>query len=191
MRSKDIGVWYNILVSISRFAVITNALVIAFTSNFIDRLFYSIIESQDGSLTGFNLFTLSPFKISDFSNTTRPEHPFPNVNLTSPLVSALPTLSSASTPVCYYRDYRDSSYDRTSTWFHLMLAKVVFVLAFEHIVYFIRDGIAWLVPDVPSDVRINIRREVYLGRKALYDRELEQSKELRRRRTVDEAEEGE
>ena len=44
MRSRDIGVWYNILISISRFAVITNALVIAFTSNFIERIFYALTQ---------------------------------------------------------------------------------------------------------------------------------------------------
>ena len=32
-------------------------------------------------------------------------------------------------------------------------SKVVFVLAFERIVYFLRDLFAWLVPDVPEDVR--------------------------------------
>ena len=66
-----------------------------------------------------------------------------------------------------------------------MLAKVVFVLAFEHVVYFLRDFVQWVVPDTPQQVRINVRKELYLGKKALYDRELEQSKQLRRRRTVE------
>ena len=67
-----------------------------------------------------------------------------------------------------------------------MLAKVVFVLAFEHVVYFLRDAVAWIVPDTPAAVRINVRREAYLGKKALYDRELAQNKELRRRKTLEE-----
>ena len=72
-----------------------------------------------------------------------------------------------------------------------MLAKVVFVLAFEHVVYFVRDAVAWVVPDTPSDVRINMRREAYLGKKALYARELARDKELRRRKTMEEKEEKE
>ena len=72
----------------------------------------------------------------------------------------------------------------------LFSPSVVFVLAFEHIVYFIRDAIAWLVPDEPAQVRINIRRETYLGKRALYDRELAQTRELRRRKTIEEKEGG-
>jgi len=188
MRAKDIGVWTNILGSISRFAVITNALVIAFTSNFIERIFYALARSPDGSLHGFNNFTLSRFNTSDFTDVTRPKSPenFVSCSYSSSSAAAAANSSAAAPSVCFYRDFRDSSYSRTATWFHIMLAKVVFVLVFEHVVYFARDLVIWLVPDVPSQVRVNVRREAYLGKKALYDKELERTKELRRRKTVEE-----
>ncbi|XP_022255251.1 anoctamin-1-like [Limulus polyphemus] len=43
------------------------ALIIAFTSSFIDQIFYSVLISPDGSLNGFLNFTLSDFNVSDFS----------------------------------------------------------------------------------------------------------------------------
>ena len=73
--------------------------------------------------------------------------------------------------VCYYRDYRSdsaSSYEATSIWYQVMLARVVFVIVFEHVVFLTRDCLAWIVPDVPKHVATNIKRETYLGKKALY-----------------------
>ncbi|XP_076344104.1 anoctamin-1-like isoform X2 [Tachypleus tridentatus] len=64
---KNIGIWYRILDSLGKFSVNTNALIIAFTSSFIDQIFYSVFISSDGSLNGFLNFTLSDFNVSDFS----------------------------------------------------------------------------------------------------------------------------
>ncbi|XP_076335634.1 anoctamin-1-like isoform X3 [Tachypleus tridentatus] len=66
-RVKNIGIWYRILNSVGKISVITNALIIAFTSSFIDKIFYTHFISPDGSLNGFLTFTLSDFNISDFS----------------------------------------------------------------------------------------------------------------------------
>lgn len=49
-RVKNIGVWYRILVSIAKISVITNAIIIAFTSDFIPRLMY--YWENNGSMTG-------------------------------------------------------------------------------------------------------------------------------------------
>jgi hypothetical protein len=58
-----------------------------------------------------------------------------------------------------------------------MLAKVAFILIFEHVVYFTRDLLAWAVPDVPHSVLLNMKREAHLGRKALYGQELADNRE--------------
>ncbi|XP_076341960.1 anoctamin-4-like isoform X3 [Tachypleus tridentatus] len=65
-RVKNIGIWYRILNSVGKISVITNALIIAFTSSFIEETFYKVFISPDGSLNGFLNFTLSDFNISDF-----------------------------------------------------------------------------------------------------------------------------
>ena len=41
IRVKDIGPWYAILSFVIKIAVLTNALVIAFTTTFVDKLVYS------------------------------------------------------------------------------------------------------------------------------------------------------
>lgn len=51
-RVRDIGVWYRILDSIGKLSVITNGLIIAFTSEFIPRLVYQFYSSKDGTLQG-------------------------------------------------------------------------------------------------------------------------------------------
>uniref|UniRef100_A0A671RNY4 Anoctamin n=1 Tax=Sinocyclocheilus anshuiensis TaxID=1608454 RepID=A0A671RNY4_9TELE len=55
-RAQDIGIWLTILKFISYLAVISNAFLIAFTSDFLPRLFYCYTT---GSMKGYVNFTLS------------------------------------------------------------------------------------------------------------------------------------
>ncbi|CAB1339612.1 unnamed protein product [Coregonus sp. 'balchen'] len=71
-RAKDIGIWYNLLRGLSKVAVIVNAFVISFTSDFIPRLVYQYMYSPDGSMHGFVNHTLSYFnnyRETPWSNT--------------------------------------------------------------------------------------------------------------------------
>ncbi|KAK6294743.1 hypothetical protein J4Q44_G00355730 [Coregonus suidteri] len=84
-RAKDIvkflhtlnstGIWYNLLRGLSKVAVIVNAFVISFTSDFIPRLVYQYMYSPDGSMHGFVNHTLSYFNVSDFQPGTAPLQP--------------------------------------------------------------------------------------------------------------------
>ena len=49
-------------------------MIIAFTSDFIPRLIYTLKYSPDHSLQGYVNYTLSYFNTADFSNITRPQH---------------------------------------------------------------------------------------------------------------------
>jgi len=71
-RVKNIGVWYGILDTISRIAVISNALIIAFTSNFVPKVMYFLLHDQAQDGRDFFEHTLVSFNISDFHNETRP-----------------------------------------------------------------------------------------------------------------------
>ncbi|PIO52738.1 hypothetical protein TELCIR_25954, partial [Teladorsagia circumcincta] len=73
--AKNIGVWLSILDMISKFTVLINALVIAFTSDFIPKTMYYIANS---SMIGYVNSSLSYFdatefemKSSQFSNVTQ------------------------------------------------------------------------------------------------------------------------
>uniref|UniRef100_A0A8C5NEJ9 Anoctamin n=1 Tax=Gouania willdenowi TaxID=441366 RepID=A0A8C5NEJ9_GOUWI len=65
-RAQDIGIWYNILRGVAKVAVIINAFVISFTSDFIPRMVYQYMYSPDGSMHGFVNHTLSYFNTSHF-----------------------------------------------------------------------------------------------------------------------------
>ena len=46
---NNVGIWHDIMVGLARIAVITNAFLIAVTSDFIPRLVYTTYYSQTGS----------------------------------------------------------------------------------------------------------------------------------------------
>uniref|UniRef100_G1SRP3 Anoctamin n=1 Tax=Oryctolagus cuniculus TaxID=9986 RepID=G1SRP3_RABIT len=74
VRTKDIGIWFDILSGIGKFSVIINAFVIAVTSDFIPRLVYQYSYSHNGTLHGFVNHTLSFFNVSQLKEGTQPEN---------------------------------------------------------------------------------------------------------------------
>jgi hypothetical protein len=62
-KAKDTGIWLSILSAISKLGVISNGLIIAFTSDFIPRLVYRLLDysenKQISTLHGYVNFTLS------------------------------------------------------------------------------------------------------------------------------------
>lgn len=57
-RAQSIGIWLPIISAVSKVGVITNAFIIAFTSDFIPRFVYQFFYNG-GSLRGYTEFTLS------------------------------------------------------------------------------------------------------------------------------------
>ncbi|XP_056429958.1 anoctamin-6 isoform X2 [Hyla sarda] len=81
-KAQHIGAWQPIMQGIAILAVVTNAMIIAFTSDMIPRLVYywSFSVPPYGSHTsstmqGYINNTLSVFSISDFKNESRPVSP--------------------------------------------------------------------------------------------------------------------
>uniref|UniRef100_A0AAY4D0S3 Anoctamin n=1 Tax=Denticeps clupeoides TaxID=299321 RepID=A0AAY4D0S3_9TELE len=76
-KAQDIGAWQAILQGVAILAVVTNAAIIAFTSDMIPRLVYywstSMALSTNHTMEGYINNTLSVFKISDFTNFSMPE----------------------------------------------------------------------------------------------------------------------
>nr|XP_022325216.1 anoctamin-4-like isoform X1 [Crassostrea virginica]XP_022325218.1 anoctamin-4-like isoform X1 [Crassostrea virginica]XP_022325219.1 anoctamin-4-like isoform X1 [Crassostrea virginica] len=65
----------------------------------------------------------------------------------------------------------------TSSWAYSFdtATKLTIVLGFEHIVFALKFLIAYLIPDVPRDVRLSIRREKYQVAKILEDAKYEEA----------------
>lgn len=68
-RAQDIGVWFTILDALAHLAVISNAFLIAFTSEFLPRLLYKF--QYDWDLKGYTNFTLATAPNGTLSITCR------------------------------------------------------------------------------------------------------------------------
>uniref|UniRef100_A0A8C5APD9 Anoctamin n=1 Tax=Gadus morhua TaxID=8049 RepID=A0A8C5APD9_GADMO len=152
VRAKDIGIWYNLLRGLSKVAVIVNAFVISFTSDFIPRLVYQYMYSPDGSMHGFVNHTLSVFNTSDFQTGTAPLDP---------------EILGYKVPLCRYKDYREppgssSSYEFTKEFWAILAARLAFVILFQNVVMLMSDFIDWLIPDIPKDISLQIHKEKIL-----------------------------
>ncbi|EZA51402.1 Anoctamin-1 [Ooceraea biroi] len=150
-RVRDIGIWYRILDSISKLSVITNAFIIAFTSNFIPRLVYRITLSDNYSLEGFLEHSLARFNTSDLKNGTQP----------------MTSLGQSPVEVCRYPDYREPpdsphKYEYTTMFWHILAAKLAFIVVFENIVALVMILVRWCIPDMSPKLRDTIRREAYI-----------------------------
>ncbi|CAF3378318.1 unnamed protein product [Rotaria sp. Silwood1] len=146
-KAANIGIWTDILSGISYLAVLTNAAVIAWTSEFIPKLAYQIIEGKGTSLDGYVNWTLSSFPISDYNKTGTMNQHIPS-NLT----------------YCRYRDFRESTgpnYDYTSLYWHVIAARLAFMIIFENVIYLIVYLVQLIIPDVSSQVQEGIDRQRY------------------------------
>lgn len=50
------------------------------------------------------------------------------------------------------------------------------VVLLQHVVFMVKFFVAWLIPDVPSDVKARIKRERYLVQEHLHNYEVERLK---------------
>uniref|UniRef100_A0AAY4BCP9 Anoctamin n=1 Tax=Denticeps clupeoides TaxID=299321 RepID=A0AAY4BCP9_9TELE len=139
-RAQNIGVWFIILEALSHLSVIVNAFLIAFTSDFLPRLLYQYRYNQE--LHGYVNFTLA--------------YSPPGYNLTSHTV-------------CRYKAFRDENGNYTLVYWELLAVRLSFIIAFEHVVFFVLRVIDWMVPDVPESLEIKVKRERYLAKQALAD----------------------
>ncbi|XP_078530113.1 anoctamin-2 [Lissotriton helveticus] len=148
VRSKDIGIWYNILSGIGKFSVMINAFVISVTSDFIPRLVYQYMYSQNGTMHGFINHTLSYFNVSDLKEGTQPYN--------SEYIQGV--------TFCRYKDYREppwsaNQYDFSKQYWSVLAVRLAFVILFQNLVLFLSLVVDWLIPDIPKDISEQIKRE--------------------------------
>ncbi|XP_067873456.1 anoctamin-7 isoform X2 [Heterodontus francisci] len=139
-RAQNIGVWFNILEALAQLSAIVNAFLIAFTSDFLPRLLYQY--GHNSNLDGYVNFTLAhaPYSFVNRSHTT-----------------------------CRYKAFRDPDGKLTLFYWKLLATRLGFIIAFEHVVFFVLRIIDWVVPDVPESLELKMKRERYLAKQALAD----------------------
>ncbi|XP_029453399.1 anoctamin-2 [Rhinatrema bivittatum] len=148
VRAKDIGIWYNILSGIGKFSVIINAFVISVTSDFIPRLVYQYMYSDNGTMHGFINHTLSYFNVSHLKAGTQPET----------------TQFEMDVTFCRYKDYREPPwspipYDFSKQYWAVLAVRLAFVILFQNLVMVLSVVVDWLIPDIPKDISEQIKKE--------------------------------
>merc|ERR1719242_1818110 len=144
-RAENIGIWFQILEMLAKLAVISNAFLIAFTSDFIQKIVYKYEYGEDGTMDNYVMFTLSKSPEKNWIERGQPE--------------------------CYYRGFRDEFGLFTPVHWKILALKFAFVIIFEHVVFGVCKLIDILVPDIPASLDIKIKRERYLAKEALQDAE--------------------
>ncbi|XP_076791129.1 anoctamin-5 isoform X3 [Arvicanthis niloticus] len=164
-KAHSIGVWQDILYGMAIVSVATNAFIVSFTSDIIPRLvyFYAYSTNSTEPLRGYVNNSLSVFLIADFPNHTAP-------------------LEKRDFVTCRYRDYRyppdhEEKYNHNMQFWHVLAAKMTFIIVMEHVVFLFKFLLAWMIPDVPKDVIEKVKREKLMTIKIIHDFELNKLKE--------------
>ncbi|ETE66424.1 Anoctamin-5, partial [Ophiophagus hannah] len=165
-KAHSIGIWQEILNGMAILSVVTNAFIVAFTSDMIPRLvyYYAYFADPDLPMSGYINNSLSVFQISDFPEKHKPEQ------------------NTGKFTSCRYRDYRyppdhEKQYMHTMQFWHILAAKMAFIIIMEHVVFIVKFFVAWMIPDVPSEVKAKIKREKYLTQRILHEYELNKLKQ--------------
>uniref|UniRef100_A0A182N081 Anoctamin n=1 Tax=Anopheles dirus TaxID=7168 RepID=A0A182N081_9DIPT len=157
-RVRDLGIWYNIMHVVGKVAVISSAFIIAFSSNFIPRLMYIRYVSTTGTDEGFVNHSLAYFNISHFEPNVAPE----KTNFTG--------------TICRYTEYRNppggsEQYKRPLLYWHIMAIRLTFVVIYQNLVSLVQIVVAWAIPDVPTRLQDQIKREQYLTNEYIIEQE--------------------
>ncbi|KAJ8943897.1 hypothetical protein NQ318_019505, partial [Aromia moschata] len=160
-RVEDIGAWYGILRAITYAAVVSNAFVIAYTSDFIPRMVYQYKYSLTDDLTGYIDASLSVFNTSDYTEEMRVDNKHPP-------------------ETCQYRGYRNGpneteKYGLSPQYWHVFAARLAFVVVFEHVVFALVGIMQYVIPDVPSELKTQMQREAMLAKEAKYEHGLKKN----------------
>ncbi|XP_040111582.1 anoctamin-5 [Oryx dammah] len=164
-KAHSIGVWQDILYGMAVLSVATNAIIVAFTSDMVPRLvyYYAYSVNETWPMRGYINNSLSVFLIADFPSNTVPSE-------------------KRDYNTCRYRDYRnppdsEDKYVHNIQYWHVLAAKMTFIIIMEHVVFLIKFFLAWMIPDVPKDVLERVKREKLMTIKILHDFELNKLKE--------------
>lgn len=151
-RVKDIGVWFNIIEAIGRLSVVSNAFIIAFSSNFIPVLVYKLKVNPLHSEEGFLNNSLAYFDTRDFQGGYGPlETQYRNVT------------------ECRYSEYRnppwqepiEEKYKRPTLYWHILAARLAFVVVYQNVVTLVIMVVQWAIPDVPKRLQSQMKKELY------------------------------
>ncbi|XP_039313689.1 anoctamin-4 isoform X4 [Solenopsis invicta] len=158
-RVEDIGAWFGILRGVTYVAVVSNAFVIAYTSDFIPRSVYAFVYSPHEDLVGYIDSSLSEFNTSDYRDDMKSD------------------VEAKHPETCQYRGYRNGPdhidpYGLSPQYWHVFAARLAFVVVFEHFVFAITGIMSYAIPAVPHSLTTQIQREQLIAQEEKYEKEI-------------------
>ncbi|XP_044525450.1 anoctamin-7 [Gracilinanus agilis] len=139
-KAQNIGMWFFLLKFITHLAIISNAFLIAFTSNFLQRTYYQYAYSS--GLHGYLNFTLA---------------------------QAPMTFVSQYNHTCRYQAFREDDGQHSFTFWRLLAIRLAFVVVFEHVIFCVAWLIDLVVPDIPASVKMQEEQEHFVAKQTLAD----------------------
>jgi len=146
---RSIGVWFDIMETVGKISILTNALIIALTSEFIPKVVYRQFYSSDYSLTGYVNFTLSDFAMNGTYECQYQGHQSgPN---------------------------EDPKYAATIDTYLIWVFRLLFIVIFENVIAVTVMVLKLIIPDIPAALKHRIRREAFVTTKAIMEKEKERA----------------
>lgn len=166
-RARDIGIWKQILDTLARISVTSNAFIIAFSSNLVPRFIYITYVSDNNTDIGFLNHSLAYFDTKDFQ------------------IEAAPIFNSSNITTCRYLEYRNPPnhelpYKRPTIYWHILAARLIFVVVFQSIVGLFSMIVQWCLSGIPRKLSDRIKREAYLTEEIIIKREAERARQKAR-----------
>ncbi|SPP88740.1 blast:Anoctamin-6 [Drosophila guanche] len=158
MRARDIGVWHNIMTVVTRIAVASSAMIIAFSTNLIPKIVYAA-STDDRELNGYLNFTLAYFNTKDFQ--------------VQPLLGGSQYVNETE---CRYTEFRnpptdDHPYKRPMIYWKILTGRLAFIVIYQNIINMLQGVLRWAVPDVSGRLLKRIKRENFLLREHIIEYE--------------------
>ncbi|XP_058123462.1 anoctamin-1-like [Anopheles ziemanni] len=150
-RVRNLGMWYNTMQVITKIAVISNAYIIAFSSNITHRLIYMLFVNPAYTDEGFVNHTLAYFNTSHFEAAANPD----------------PSLyKNITVEICRYAEYRnppesDNPYERSLLYWKILAIRLALMVIYQNLVVVVQALVSWAIPNIPRQLQLQIKKEQY------------------------------
>ena len=68
---------------------------------------------------------------------------------------------------CWFKSWRGPDGAETTMYYNVLFAQMTFVVVYEHVIFFLRAIIAASIPDIPEEIRNEMKKKDYQEAKAL------------------------
>ncbi|KFB40363.1 AGAP000095-PB-like protein [Anopheles sinensis] len=128
-RVRNLGMWYKAMQVITKIAVISNAYIIAFSSNITHRLIYMLFVNPTHTDEGFVNHTLAYFNTSHFEAAA---HPDPSM------------YKNITVEICRYAEYRnppesDNPYERSLLYWKILAIRLALMVIYQNLVGVVQE----------------------------------------------------